>query len=383
MTERYVSTDTAFKPILSESGAFNIEPERRVMDEELYDDVVSYLGEYRLNVQKYTYKLHFSGSSAHDMHLRDTYSGESMYKKVKRAIEEKEKRGLSTYREEAELRALGDPDNPRPESLESQLLIARDGDSVIWGSPPGSREEGYGDYGFMFVGKVNRLGPLDTRLTMTAIRIEQPTIFQYNAALSELTTKNIVFINAEAILAHPLVVTGTLDENTIDEILSKHFFFRAKKEDQETFQKVIRELSSTIKEFMQFVRIGTKEEKLQAFHALENYALALKKRYNRQEEQGNVVFLDSYRQNHLSDLMPYYGYKPPAVAGSCGSTGETASNNIFNKFNALYKALFGESEWFKCPKCDYQADGPVGNKCPSCGLTKEEYAKKSKKPVCA
>lgn len=44
-----------------------------------------------------------------------------------------------------------------------------------------------------------------------------------------------------------------------------------------------------------------------------------------------------------------------------------------------------ESEWFKCPSCGYQADGPVGDSCPKskggCGLTKQAFAKSGGK-VC-
>jgi hypothetical protein len=34
-------------------------------------------------------------------------------------------------------------------------------------------------------------------------------------------------------------------------------------------------------------------------------------------------------------------------------------------------------EWFTCPKCRYKADGPVGNQCPGCGLTKEQYVEET------
>lgn len=44
--------------------------------------------------------------------------------------------------------------------------------------------------------------------------------------------------------------------------------------------------------------------------------------------------------------------------------------NIFNK--NLSK---DEKELFVCPKCNQKADGPVGNQCPHCGLTKEQAVK--------
>ncbi|MGE5042214.1 MAG: hypothetical protein ACM3IJ_04910 [Candidatus Levyibacteriota bacterium] len=41
-----------------------------------------------------------------------------------------------------------------------------------------------------------------------------------------------------------------------------------------------------------------------------------------------------------------------------------------------------EDKWFNCPKCKYKADGPVGNTCPGCGLTKEKYAQEEGVEVC-
>lgn len=42
-------------------------------------------------------------------------------------------------------------------------------------------------------------------------------------------------------------------------------------------------------------------------------------------------------------------------------------------------------EWFNCPKCQYRADGPIGNICPGCFTTKEQFvseAKESGQEVC-
>lgn len=33
-----------------------------------------------------------------------------------------------------------------------------------------------------------------------------------------------------------------------------------------------------------------------------------------------------------------------------------------------------EDSHFTCPKCPYKASGPIGNQCPGCGLTKEQFA---------
>lgn len=346
------------------SQAFNLEYEPAVADLELRDDVVSYLGEYRFQLDKFRYGFVFSGDSKTTMCLRDTRRGEPMRTKILRAIEERKKLGLPTEREEAELAGI--------EHLDEQLRFVQSAGTILWASPPGPKEQGYGDYGFLFLGQVRRMRELHAEVSMVAIRVENPTLEGFNSALSMLLQEDIAFERAEDFLQSPWVVNTQVPESTVDAVLKEVFPKKNGETQEEKFKQIIKELDLLISDFIRFTKHGSKEEKLRAFYTLENYALALKE----------AKSLGSYRFR-LDELVPYYSYKPPAAAGSCGSTADMSSNNIFNKFNALHKALFGESEWFKCPKCDYQADGPVGNKCPNCGLTKEEYARKSKEPVCA
>lgn len=69
-----------------------------------------------------------------------------------------------------------------------------------------------------------------------------------------------------------------------------------------------------------------------------------------------------------------FGHKPSVIRGSCGN-----SSNISNLLTkgSILNSLIENQQWFACPKCSYRADGPVGNQCPGCGLTKEEYAQES------
>lgn len=68
------------------------------------------------------------------------------------------------------------------------------------------------------------------------------------------------------------------------------------------------------------------------------------------------------------------------VATGCGSSGGfTVANSLNATFSPFSVSEFGkkqqEKEWFSCPKCKYKADGPVGDTCPGCRLTKEQFAK--------
>jgi hypothetical protein len=58
---------------LVSSNGFSVEYDQKVTNQELYDDIVSYLGEYRFAVQKYDYELEYSNGA-----LRDSRRGESM-----------------------------------------------------------------------------------------------------------------------------------------------------------------------------------------------------------------------------------------------------------------------------------------------------------------
>ena len=122
-------------------------------------------------------------------------------------------------------------------------------------------------------------------------------------------------------------------------------------------------------DFIRLVRNGTQEQKLEAFYTLEKHAVNLKKlRY----EGKNVAFEVPLRLREL--IYVYRDVELENASGSCPIDND--SGNIFERqLSFLNKALFGGKEWFKCPVCDYQAKGPVGNQCPSCHITKEKYAK--------
>ncbi len=352
------------------SQAFNVENLQNVHDMELRDDVISYLGEYRLQLQKYSYRLTFSDKGK-GFHLRDTYRGEPMSTKAVRAIEGKRHFGEPTRREEAELLGII--------SLEDQLRFAQTGDTIFWASPPGAKEEGYGDYGFIYMGNVlkNGQGP---HLSMTAIRIEQPTIAEFNQVLTTLTGVATDFQNPEDFLQSPRLVHQSISMPLLEDVLAKNSSFIINNSPN-IFSKVMHKLSPMVEGFISLVKRGTIPDKLQAFHALENYALELKIRYEQQFGE-NVSYLDDWRAYQLYDIMRIYGYEPPRVAGSCGPSGKTRSNGFVSRYEALMKAIFGEQEWFNCPECNYQADGPVGNTCPGCGITKEDYVKESGKEIC-
>jgi len=58
----------------------------------------------------------------------------------------------------------------------------------------------------------------------------------------------------------------------------------------------------------------------------------------------------------------------------CAGGGSSKQAIAVGSVNPRLGIVGGSQEWFNCPKCEYKADGPIGDICPGCGITKEEYA---------
>jgi hypothetical protein len=346
------------------SDAFRIEYGNDVPEGVVYDDVVSYLGEYRFSLPKYSYNLKFK-----DGKLRDPNRNDSMEDLSQRAIDLKRKEGKPFVREQAELRGF--------QSLNDQLGFAKTGSTIIWASPPGPKEEGYGDYGFVYFGKVEENNSEEKNIKMTAMRVEKPSIAQFNKSARMFGDEKAEYSTAEEFLANPNVFSEDLEEGYADAILKKVFDFKPNEKEQEKFDQIIKKMFPLIWDF-----IGSSRS-LRGLYSLENYALALKKDYEANERGSIVEIVDFRSPKAIRDIIRDYGHEPPKVAGSCGSTGSKnriVSSNIFNALSSINS--LSEGEWFTCPKCGYEADGPIGNECPGCGLTKDDYAEESGEPVC-
>lgn len=331
---------------MKEASDFNTEVYKRASREQIIDDLTSYLGEYRFEVPEFDYKLSFVNGK-----LADPNTLEPMSVLGARAIEEKRKIGLKTTREEAELEGLS--------SLEQQIKDNPFG-TIVWFSYPGAKEDGYGDYGFAYVGK---RAP-GHQLLMTAIRLEQPKISDFNSATSVLWGKND-YQSAEDFLKSPKVLD--IDVEKIKEFIRSAFQIKDEA-NKNIFKKVSEKLHGAMEEFARIVQTGTYNERIKALFVMENMAIKLK--------TGLEIIIPK-----LKTAMKIWEFTqtPPKVAGSCPIS---QSNRLFGSFSPVPE-LSGNQEWFTCPKCNYHADGPIGNTCPGCGLTKEKFAKENPAQICA
>ena len=357
-----------------QNAAFRQEYSPNINPNALEKDVQSYLGEYRFQVQKYDYEL-LLGTPLGGQHLLDIDDGIPLAAKAARAIERRVREGKNPDRERAELQGLI--------NLENQLQYSNIGDEIIWISPPGPESDGYGDYGFIYLGKVGGVDGLGLKkhLLMSAIRVESPTLQQFNSALTALTGRSVALTKAEEFLASPIVVPGVWEDS--EYVLSYIFNLKPQSEKDALFKRIVPLLSPYIQEFVDYVKQGRPKDFLfQAFQTIELLALDLIEEYSNTNSL-QVYFID--RSTPLTFAMTHYqGQAPPQVAGSCGNTSGSASGltspNIFNKSSSLGELLStnddSKKEPFVCPKCGYETTKPVGDQCPSCKITKEEAVEK-------
>jgi len=91
---------------------------------------------------------------------------------------------------------------------------------------------------------------------------------------------------------------------------------------------------------------------------------------NQREESGNVA---EHRKGEFVFLPSTHGQIVDEVKKIPGCAGGGAS--ISSISSIIDRST--DKKWFTCPKCSYKADGPIGNTCPGCGLTKDAYAQES------
>jgi hypothetical protein len=378
------------------SDAFNLEYDSSPTRDELKRDIISYLGEYRLQVQKYPYELVLGKDQKKEgmLMLRDKDRGEPVRYKAKRVLEERTLRKEPIGREQAEYfglklleiqLAFPRLDYPQvavePYGVASSVLDkasevvdslrrAETGDTILWGSPPGPREQGYGEYGFIYYGKVNRLPHNEAHLAMHAIRVEKPTLTQYNEAFSELMQEDISHTKAEEYLALPRVVHEDISSELLDVVLKKHFSFEVDEGEEQRFSAIIASMDQMIEDFLDVMQTGTRADKIKSFFALENYALKLKREKGAIKDE-KIVYLNQRKVEpvKLEDIVDEYGGRPPVVYGSCGKAGEKAQSN--GLISAGASTIAGTNEkpgWHTgtCAKCGETTSVGKCNICASC-----------------
>ncbi len=318
-----------------DQSAFRLRPSEYLKgtpDRAIRDELHSYLAEYRFSLSEWSYKLNYF-----DDHLRDTYTGESMVKKTAKAIELRRNNRKNTLREEAEYHGI--------QYLDIALQNALTGDHIIWASPPGDREDGYGNYGFVFSGTVDSNIDQHKHISMTAFRIEETSVDAYNEIVSTILGQQIQFNTPEEFLAQPFILhNAQVEQETILRMKTM-----SKRINNKQFGIAMGVLEPLVQQFIYEAKSGSSKIRLrQLFHAIENLAIELNENIN----FTNIQELSRSLHNNIEFIVQRFGmFKPPVVGGSCGSSGgdETLDTllgrNIMNRLTGhILSKILGESE---------------------------------------
>jgi hypothetical protein len=321
----------------------------------------TFIGE-RLNVCLSKFKFEFKDKTLYGEDMEEPF-----VKVIKRGIDYQEKeRGINRTdreREEAELEGF----------LKIQEVMsdpaAPVGTMMLSVSPKGSEGSLYGHnfYDIFTLKEEQNEKFVETRRYSSALSIEE-----YKDKLKPLQFMENISNGAD-FLKNPIKIENVFFKNA-DQV---HAYLHRNHNtlDQEKFERIILSLNSLKQAYIQ-------NRSPEILDAIMNKADA---------EAGIVKFesdrlytsLSSFGKPLTVDQEIYFFGKQEVrkVATGCGSSGSSSKNIIDkisnNLFSVSESGLLGESEWFTCPKCSYKADGPVGNQCPGCGLTKEEYAQES------
>jgi hypothetical protein len=142
--------------------------------------------------------------------------------------------------------------------------------------------------------------------------------------------------------------------------------------------------TETQKLIAEFVDYQSTEEttKLELQKALAATILRISKLFIEEDQQKKQVQTKGYVIDHMPIVPMTFGNVLHAVAQRPGCAGGGKNSSYQSSGKTLVESLTTRigtttQEWFRCPKCEYKADGPIGNTCPGCGITKETFAEET------
>ncbi|MDP3998933.1 MAG: hypothetical protein Q8P89_04955 [bacterium] len=312
------------------------------------------------------------------------------------AIWENKRHGRSVRRETAECEGF--------RKLEKDILEAPEGTFYLWISPPGTKEEGYGDYSFTHLGQIKIRNGV-RRIEVTAVR-NKLSLEEHAQVLNR-------FLPEEGRLKSPrdtdflrcpvLIKNG--GNHTVDDLLvAMDVILKQKCGQNSQFAKDYRQRKDWEKELLERVRpmindyyslvekgvIG--DELQRVIWAIENYTRDQQKITPPSVACERPVLADEFERVIFYQRM---GYEPEKLeAGGCPPDPSSGSKDPFspsavlpsqqhlleNKTSQCTECSNPEPH-FHCPKerggCGGAIESGKGTTiCPHCGLTKERAGSK-------
>lgn len=330
------------------NSAFSLEiKEQGLTPQALYRHLESYLGEYRFQLPIYSYSLDLENGV-----LLDPETREPMIVKAQRAIEKRKSEGKNIFREEAELNGLAFlGENLKPN------------DTFIWTSPPGQKDEGYGPYGFFFIGQVDEFGK---KVSIQARRVdikddefEKKDFSRFREALSEIVGEKLALQTDLDFLNRPFILTVSQGAVDPEQIISQYFGPINWQKLQE-FSEKMNFLKPLIDEFIRayYGKYRSQEYLETLLNTIENLAIA-EKLSNEQIDLNHIP---------LPQLMDNFGYAPPVVFGSCGATSNPNGQSLIEKLTNITMRMTTSNIFEKLGLKENEDEyGSLTFKCPNCG----------------
>lgn len=208
-------------------------------------------------------------------------------------------------------------------------------------------------------------GKVEARRYSSALNIDE-----YQKLLS------LEYKTPEEFLENPIDISGRFA--SIDDVHESLHKDHKTTSDEIFYNFIIPGTSYIRKQLLQAYYEGDEEAQEYWFNAHINAAEEIKEWASQISE--NDVFVNKLEHTE-EDYDRLAKQKVKEVGTGCGTSGGFKKNGRSPFSVSEFGNSEGESKWFTCPDCNFEANGPIGNTCPNCGLTKEKYAE-SAEEVC-
>ena len=295
----------------------------KAREQETRNNILRYLGEYRLAV-KFDEFFYREGVGPTGKRFLAASEEVPISQRFRKAIFQKEKEGKNPRREIAECLGF--------QKIEEAFLAGEDF-LFLWISPPGGKEDGYGDYSFTFVGEVKdnqiRVIPYRNKLSLNQ-----------HKGIAGIFSKDTEKLKTDVdFLTNPIFIQKKELKNVEDLLLR---IGEKERIDLVWRQRLEAKVGELVDLFMDGVKRNAPDSELERIkRAIEN--LTIDKKTEITTGNFNTTIFDA------RILIDNYGsYAPPKVAGSCGSSSASTLMDFQNTLN-LEPDKYGERT-FPCPE---------------------------------
>lgn len=316
-------------------------------EQETRNNILRYLGEYRLAVKfdEFFYRV---GVGPDGKKFLAAFVEESVSERFRKAISQKEKEGESSRREASECIGF--------EKIEKAFLEGEDF-LFLWISPPGEKEDGYGDYSFTFVGEVK-----DNKIRIVPYR-NKLSLSQHREIASIFSKEGENFQTDIDFLTNPVFIKKEEKLKTAEDLLLR--IGEKERIDLSWRQKLEAKVASLVDMFIAGVKNNASDLELDRIkRTIENFTI---------DKKTEIITGDfSISVFDAGYLINTYGsYAPPKVGGSCGSSSSSTLMDLHSELNPE-NDNYGERT-FECPECgktNIRPKDELIKNCQHCGSNK-------------